>query len=56
LIDEMLNTLIGVGRFNDPKSEELLSKLLIERRNAIFRRCLPAVNRSSTCACRLRVR
>ena len=42
--DEMLNTLIGVGRFNDPKSEEMLSKFLIERRNAILRRYLPAVN------------
>ena len=42
--DEMLNTLIGVGQFNDPKSEEMLSKFLIERRNAILRRYLPAVN------------
>ena len=40
----MLNTLVGVGRFNDPKSEEMLSKFLIERRNAILRRYLPAVN------------
>ena len=42
--DEMLNTLIGVGRFNDSKSEEMLSKFLIERRDAILRRYLPAVN------------
>ena len=42
--DEMLNTLIGVGRFNDSTSEEMLSKFLIERRNAILRRYLPAVN------------
>ena len=42
--DEMLNTLIGVGRFNDPRSEEMLSRFLIERRNAIVRRYLPAVN------------
>ena len=42
--DEMLNTLVGVGRFNDPKSEEMLSKFLIERRDAILRRYLPAVN------------
>ena len=40
--DEMLNTLISVGRFNDPQSEEMLSKFLIERRNAILRRYLPA--------------
>ena len=44
ITDEMLNTLVGVGRFNDPKSEEMLSKFLIERRNAILRRYLPAVN------------
>jgi hypothetical protein len=42
--DEMLNRLVGVGRFNDPKSEEMLSKFLIERRDAIIRRYLPAVN------------
>ena len=42
--DEMLNTLIRVGRFNDPTSEEMLSKFLIERRDAILRRYLPAVN------------
>ena len=40
----MLNTLIRVGRFNDPRSEEMLSKFLIERRDAILRRYLPAVN------------
>jgi hypothetical protein len=44
LTDDMLNTLIRVGRFNDPKSEEMLSKFLIERRDAIVRRYLPAVN------------
>jgi hypothetical protein len=44
LTDEMLNTLISAGRFNDPHSEEMLSKFLIERRNAIVRRYLPAVN------------
>ncbi len=42
--DDMLNTLIRVGRFNDPRSEEMLSKFLIERRDAIVRRYLPAVN------------
>jgi hypothetical protein len=42
--DEMLNALIRVGRFNDPASEEMLSRFLIERRNAIVRRYLPAVN------------
>ena len=42
--DDMLNTLIRVGRFNDPRSEEMLSKFLVERRDAIVRRYLPAVN------------
>ena len=39
----MLNTLVGVGQFNDPKSEQMLSRFLIERRDAILRRYLPAV-------------
>jgi hypothetical protein len=42
--DDMLNSVIRVGQFNDPQSEGLLSKFLIERRNAIVRRYLPAVN------------
>jgi hypothetical protein len=42
--DDMLNAVIGVGQFNDPPSEEMLSRFLIERRNAIVRRYLPAVN------------
>jgi hypothetical protein len=42
--DDMLNGVIRVGQFNDPQSEEMLSKFLIERRNAIVRRYLPAVN------------
>ena len=42
--DDMLNAVIRVGQFNDPQSEEMLSKFLIERRNAIVRRYLRAVN------------
>ncbi len=42
--DDMLNAVIRVGQFNDPPSEEMLSKFLSERRNAIVRRYLPAVN------------
>jgi hypothetical protein len=42
--DNMLNAVIRVGRFNDPQSEEMLSKFLIARRNAIVGRYLPAVN------------
>jgi hypothetical protein len=40
----MINAVTRVGQFNDPKSEEMLSKFLIERRNAISGRYLPAVN------------
>jgi hypothetical protein len=42
--DDMLNEVIRVGQFNDPPSEEMLSKFLTERRDAIVRRYLPAVN------------
>ena len=42
--DDMVNAAIRVGQFNDTKSEEMLSKFLIERRNAIVRRYFPAVN------------
>ena len=42
--DEMLKAVTRVGQFNDPTSEEMLAKFLIERRNAIVRRYLPAVN------------
>ncbi len=42
--DEMLKTVPSVGRFDDPKSEEMLAKFLIDRRDAIVRRYLPAVN------------
>ena len=42
--DEMLIALVAVGRFNDPKGEEMLARFLIDRRDAILRRYLPAVN------------
>jgi hypothetical protein len=42
--DEMLKALPRVGQFNDPESEEMLAKFLIDRRTAIVRRYLPAVN------------
>ena len=42
--DEMLNAVIRLGKFNDPLSEEMLSRFLNERRDAIVRRYLPAVN------------
>jgi hypothetical protein len=42
--DEMLKAVPRVGQFNDAESEEMLAKFLIDRRNAIVRRYLPAVN------------
>jgi hypothetical protein len=42
--DDMLNAVTRVGQFGDPASEEMLSKFLLERRDAIVRRYLPAVN------------
>ena len=42
--DEMLTAVPRVGQFDDPKSEEMLTKFLLDRRNAIVRRYLPAVN------------
>jgi hypothetical protein len=42
--DDMLNSVVRVGGFDDPASEEMLAKFLIERRDAIVRRYLPAVN------------
>jgi hypothetical protein len=42
--NEMLTSVVGVGQFNDPPSEAALARFLIERRDAIIRRYLPAVN------------
>ena len=42
--DEMLKAVTRVGQFNDPTSEQMLAKFLIDRRNAIVRRYLTAVN------------
>ena len=42
--DQMLAAVTRVGQFNDPASEDMLAKFLIDRRNAIVRRYLPAVN------------
>ena len=41
---DMLNAVTRVGQFDDPASEAALAKFLIERRDAIVRRYLPAVN------------
>jgi hypothetical protein len=42
--DEILRAAIGAGEFGDPTSEEFLVKAVAERRDAIVRRYLPAVN------------
>jgi hypothetical protein len=42
--DEMLKAVPRVGQFNDPRSEEMVAKFLIDRRDAIVRRYLSAVN------------
>ena len=42
--DAMLRAVPQVGQFGDAKSEEMLATFLIDRRNAILRRYLPAVN------------
>ena len=42
--DEMLKAVTRVGQFGDPPSEEMLAKSLIDRRDAIVRRYLAAVN------------
>ena len=42
--DEMLKSVVRVGRFDDPESEAALARFLIERRDAILRRYLPSVN------------
>jgi hypothetical protein len=41
---DMLRAVTQVGQFNDPESEAALAKFLIDRRNAIVRRYLVAVN------------
>ena len=42
--DDMLQNVTRVGRFDDEESEKMLAKFLIERRDGIVRRYLPAVN------------
>ena len=40
----MLKAVTSVGRFDDPTSEAMLARFLMDRRDAIVRRYLPAVN------------
>ena len=41
---EMLDEVVKVGQFNDPRSEEMVAKFLVDRRAAIIRRYLAASN------------
>lgn len=42
--DDMIRAAIAAGKFNDPDGEAFLVKALIQRRDAILRQYLPAVN------------
>jgi hypothetical protein len=42
--DDMLKAAVGAGQFGDPRSEDFLVKAIGERRDAILRAYLPAVN------------
>jgi len=44
LTPEMVRAAVGVGQFGDPKSEDFLVKAITERRDAILRAYLTAVN------------
>jgi len=44
LTDEMIRMAVSTGQFNDSKSEEFLANALIQRRNAIGRKYLTAIN------------
>ncbi|HET9369176.1 MAG TPA: hypothetical protein VFO19_02985 [Vicinamibacterales bacterium] len=41
--DDLIRTVVKQGRLSDPKAEELLANVLIERRNAIVRTYLPKI-------------
>ena len=42
--NEMLESVTSVGQFGDPEAERMLARFLIDRRDALVRRYLPAVN------------
>jgi hypothetical protein len=44
ITNEMVRAAVAEGKFNDPRSEEFLVQAIIERRDAIGRRYLPAIN------------
>ncbi len=42
--DEMIRSLVKTGQYSDPKAEAILAAVLIQRRDAIGRTYLPAIN------------
>ena len=42
--DEMIRALVKTGHYSDPKAEQLLASVLIQRRDKIGRAYLPAIN------------
>jgi len=44
ITNEMIRAAVAAGKFGDPPSERFLAQALIERRDAIGRRYLPAIN------------
>lgn len=44
ITDPMIRAAVAEGKFDDPEAEDFMAKALIERRNAIGRRYLPAIN------------
>jgi hypothetical protein len=44
ITDEMIRAAVAEGKFGDPVAARFLARTLIDRRNAIGRRYLPAIN------------
>ncbi|MPY88687.1 MAG: hypothetical protein GEU99_12265 [Luteitalea sp.] len=44
ITDQMIGAAVATGQFGDPDAEAALSRILIQRRDAIVRRYLPAIN------------
>jgi len=44
ITDEMIRAAVAEGKFGDPEAERFLARTLIDRRNSIGRRYLPAIN------------
>jgi len=44
ITDEMIGAAVAEGKFGDPAAAKVLARMLIDRRNSIGRRYLPAIN------------